>query len=114
ILDGSLDLEPVADDPGVCQQALALLLAVPGDDGGIEVVEGFPVVLAFLQDRFPTQAPLRPFKDQELEQQAVVVDRPTPFGFMVLDVQSRLGSRASGLALLPHRSSTPSVGSFSR
>src|SRR5579871_544761 len=50
ILGGGLDLQPVADDPGVCQQALALLLIIPGDDGGIEVVEGSPVVLSFLED----------------------------------------------------------------
>src|SRR5262245_43401893 len=31
ILDGSVDLEPIADDSGIRQQALALFLAVPGN-----------------------------------------------------------------------------------
>ena len=59
ILDGSLDLQPVADDPGIGQQAPSLFLAVLGDDGRIEIVEGFPVVLSFFQNRLPTQTRLR-------------------------------------------------------
>jgi hypothetical protein len=66
-LDSGLDLQPVANDPRIRQQALSLFLSVLGDDGRLELVEGFPIVLPFFQDRFPTQARLRSFEDQELE-----------------------------------------------
>src|SRR6516162_3475630 len=61
ILDGSLDLQPVADDPWIGQQTLPLFLVVLGDDGRIELVEGFPIVLSLFEDRLPTQARLRSF-----------------------------------------------------
>jgi hypothetical protein len=57
---GGVDLQPVTDDPGIRQQLLPLLLAVLGDDGGMEIVKGLPVVVPLVQDRGPTQSGLCP------------------------------------------------------
>jgi len=86
VVDRRLDLQPIANNAGVQQQALLLSLAVLGDDGRIEVVEGFPVVLSLFENRLPTQTRLRPFKDQKLEQQTVIMDRDTPLLVVVFDV----------------------------
>src|SRR5579864_2220945 len=90
ILDGSLDLQPVANDPRIRQQALSLFLAIFGNDGRIEFVKGYPVVLALLQNCFPTQTRLRSFEDQELEQKPVVVDWHAPLVIVILNVQIAL------------------------
>ncbi len=66
-----------------------------GDDGRIEVVEGFPVVFPLFENRLPTQARLGPFEDQELEESAVVMDRDTPFVVVVLDVLLALCPRTA-------------------
>ena len=102
ILDRRLDLQPVANDAGIREQALLLSLAVLGDDGRVEVVEGFPVVLSLLENRLPTQARLRPFEDQELEERAVVMDRHAPLLVVVFDVLLGLRPRAAALLWYGH------------
>ena len=56
IVDGGLDLEPVAHDAGIGHQAGDVLGAVAGDARRLEVVEGAAEVLALPQDRQPRQA----------------------------------------------------------
>src|SRR5262249_23717288 len=91
ILDGGFDLQAIADDPRIGEQCLNLLRTVPGNQGGIKLVEGFSITGALLQDRFPTEAGLGTLQHQELEEATVVVDRHTPFGVVVLDIQVALG-----------------------
>jgi hypothetical protein len=40
-LDGSFNFQPIADDPLIKQKALSFILTMLGDDGGLELVEGF-------------------------------------------------------------------------
>ena len=86
ITDGRLDLESIPDDPRICEQAVLFPLAVFRNQGGVAFLKCFSIVIAFLEDRYPTQACLRSLKDQKFEQQPVVMDRDTPFRVMVSDV----------------------------
>ena len=70
ILDRGLDLEPVADDPGIGEQASPLPRAVARDLGDLEVVVGAAERLALLQDGEPGQARLVDLQHQPLEQPA--------------------------------------------
>ena len=49
----------------------------------------------FLEARDPTQPVLRPFEDEKLEQQPVVVDRHAPLLVMVINVLVTLSPRAA-------------------
>ena len=68
VLDRRLDLQSVANDARIREQTLLLPLAVLGDDGRVEAVEGFAIVLPLLEDRLPTQAGLCPFENQEFKE----------------------------------------------
>jgi hypothetical protein len=70
---------------------------ISSDLRGVEFIQGHPVVLAFLENRLPTQPGLCSFEHQELEQAAVVMNRHAPFLVVVLDV------------LLPFRPRTPNT-----
>jgi len=59
---GGGDLQPVADDAWITQQALHPAAVVAGDACSIESVEGSAVVFSLLQDRVPAQAGLGAFK----------------------------------------------------
>src|SRR5882724_2311479 len=96
--DGGLDLEPVADDSGVGHQLADLGPAVFRDVGRIESGKGPAVPLALAQDRAPGESRLRAFEREELEQDPVVVHRPTPL-LVVVGAHGRV--RARPRAALP-------------
>src|SRR6266511_146604 len=81
--------------PASDSKLFRFFLAVLADTGGIEQVERCTIVLSLVQNRLPTQARLRSFKDQELEQESVVMDRHTPFGVVILHIQVSLRPRAT-------------------
>ena len=64
VRDRRLDLQPVADDPGVAQK---LLRIEPRHPVRLEVLEGPPVALALAQDRRPGEPGLRAFEHEHLE-----------------------------------------------
>jgi len=83
VADGGGDLEPVTDDADVGQQ-LGLAGLVKGrHHGRIEPGKGDPVRLALAQDRDPGKPGLGALQDQEFKQQAVIMDRDSPFQIMV-------------------------------
>src|SRR5262249_5761743 len=58
---------------------------VASDDSRIETVERNAIRLALLENRAPAQARLRPFENQELEQETVIMNRNAPFPIVVVD-----------------------------
>src|SRR3954470_16503777 len=72
-----------------------------------DLVEGVPVASSLFQDRLPTQARLRSFEYQKLEQGSVVMDRHAPFLVVILHIQVCLRPRATAnlcsFAALRHR-----------
>jgi len=77
--DGGVDLGPVADDAGVGQEALAVVVGIGGDADGIEPVEGGPEILPLMEDGAPGEAGLKVVQEEELEKGAVIVDGDAPF-----------------------------------
>src|SRR5262245_60690724 len=68
IVDGRLDLEPVADDAGIGEQALDLLVREAGDFRRVEAAERLAIALTLAQDRRPREAGLRALEREHLEQ----------------------------------------------
>jgi hypothetical protein len=87
VVDGGLDLGPVADDAGVLQQTLDSLRVEPSHGVDVEGLEGAPEVLAFAEDGEPAQSRLETFEAELLEQAIVVGDRAAPFEVVVRPVQ---------------------------
>src|SRR5262245_8137480 len=111
VADRGLDLEAVAHDPGVREQAPRVARPEARDLRGVEARECAPVVLAFPEDRRPGQTGLSALEDQELEQPPVVVDGNAPFLVVVAPVE--LAAQAPGTAPLrvafAHGSMIPSA-----
>ncbi len=82
----------MADDPGIGEQPLDVLLAEPGDLLEVEPGERLSEVLALAQDRQPGEPGLEPLEDELLEETAVVVDREAPLGVVVGLVLGRRGA----------------------
>ena len=82
-----LDLQPVADDPGIGEQALDVLRAEARDDRRIEARERAPIALALVEDRRPRESCLRALEREHLEQMDVVVRRDSPLLVVVGDHQ---------------------------
>ena len=120
VVDGGLDLEPVAHDAGIGHQAGDVLGAVAGDALGVEAVEGAAEILALLQDRQPRQAGLEAFQHQLLEQRAVVglAARPTPRRGSAHRSDRRCRPRGSARSsdrwLSPHGASAAAAGARSK
>ena len=68
VRDRRLDLEPVAHDAGVGEQALAVVVAERGDGGDVEAGERRPERRPLAQDRQPRQAGLERLEGEALEQ----------------------------------------------
>src|SRR3954451_24628929 len=73
-----MDLEPVANDPGVSHEARDVLGGETRDPGGIESGEGLAVPLTLPQDRRPGEASLRSVQQKLLVPAPIVVDRNAP------------------------------------
>ncbi len=89
VVDGGLDLAPVAHDGRVLHQALDLGGAKGCDLLGVEVRERGAKALALVQDGEPAQAGLKTLQADLLEQPAVVRHRKAPLGVVVVAVQRR-------------------------
>src|SRR5690349_4974522 len=87
VLDRRCNLRSVAHDPRICEQSRDLPFLVASDLPRVEPVEGAPVRVSLAQDRAPAQPRLGTFKNEELEQHAIVVYGNAPFFVVVGDVQ---------------------------
>ena len=83
IFGGGFDLEPVADDPRIGEQAVEIARAEGGDAIDREIREGGPERRAFLEDCRPGEARLIDFEHQSLEQHALLLRRKAVLGVMV-------------------------------
>lgn len=81
--DGRVDLEPVADDARIGQQAGAIRLRVIRYRFEVEVVIGAAEVIRFLEDGDPRQPRLVDLENKALEEQVVVVERKTVLGVVI-------------------------------
>src|SRR5262249_13197239 len=77
--NGGGDFESVANDPGIFQQRADFLCVIPRDLFRVEAIKGAAIVFPLIENRFPAQAGLRAFENQEFEESAVVVNGHTPF-----------------------------------
>src|SRR6185436_20864474 len=75
--DRGLDLQAVADDAGIGEQALHVALAVARDLGDREAVVGAAERLAPLQHQLPREARLIDLEEEALEQRIVAGQRET-------------------------------------
>jgi hypothetical protein len=99
--DGGVDLGHVADDGGVGQQAGPVVTAVGGHLVHVEAVERRPEAGPLAEDGQPGQPGLERLQRQQLEQGALVTQRPAPLVVVVGDVQ--------GIADAPSAAAAPVV-----
>ena len=97
VVDGGLDLQPVAHDAWVGHQPRNILGAIAGDALGVELVEGVAEVLALPEDGEPRQAGLEAFQHQLLEHGAVVGLRHAPLLVVIARVEG-IGDAGPGAA----------------
>src|SRR5689334_1155146 len=86
IVDRRFDLSAVADDAGIGDQTLDVLLSEPCDLVEVEAGKSLAEILALAEDRQPGQARLEAFEAYLLEEPLVVDDRPSPLPIMICGV----------------------------
>src|SRR5208283_4507460 len=84
IAHGRFDLGAIAHDTGIGKDLFNARRRHTRDFHGIEIVEELAIVLAFAQNRLPTQAGLRALERDEFEERPVVVDRTPPLLVVIL------------------------------
>src|SRR5262249_47139012 len=100
VLDGRVDLQAIADDAGVGQQAGAVALAIAGDAVDLEAVVGALEGPPLLEDRWPARAGLVGLADETLEERCLVLDGKAVFPLMVRAVP---GIAGCDIAIAAHR-----------
>src|SRR5262249_44363898 len=83
------------DDASVLHQAGDLSLVVRRDLLRIESIECYAIGVALTEDRFPAQARLSAFEDEELKQPPILMHRHAPLFVVVGDHQIGRGPEAS-------------------
>ena len=102
VVDGRVDLGPVADDSGVSHQPTCVASAETGDKLRVEPAKRGAEVLALAEDGQPAEARHEAFEHQLLEQALVVIDRPAPLHVVVPPVKViRVSPPAPGHAVGP-------------
>src|SRR5204862_4229622 len=74
---------------------------VRGNLPSIKIIQRLPIILAFPQNRLPTQTSLRAFENQKFKQPAIVVDGRAPFTIMIRNRQLGLRPPTSPDPRLP-------------
>src|SRR6266702_2731594 len=100
VRDGGVDLEAIADNPGVLDQGGATLGVEAGNLLGVEGCERFSVVGAFVKNGGPRKTGLGSLESEHFEEVAVVVDGNTPFLVVILDVFGVVEPRRPGATFL--------------
>lgn len=83
ILNGRSNLQTIADDSFVGQQSRDLSVAVFRNFLRIELIKRTTILLSLSQDYLPAKPGLRTFKNQELKQLAIVVNRNAPLEIVI-------------------------------
>src|SRR5690242_3051942 len=73
----------MADDAGITDQPLDVLIAEARHLPEIEAGEGFAKIFAFAQDGQPRESRLESFEADLLEQADIIDDRAAPFAVMI-------------------------------
>lgn len=94
IADGGADLPLVSNDVFVLHEAAHIAGLKLGDFLRVEVVEGFSVAVAALENGEPAQSGLGSFQNEVFEEDSVVVDGASPFLIVIGDVD-RVGEAPS-------------------
>src|SRR5690554_7478708 len=89
VVDCCFDLATMADDAGIRQQSLHVLLGEAHHFVDFKITEGGPEVLALGQNSAPAQTGLKAFQAQLLEQAPVVGYRETPLLVVIGEKQFR-------------------------
>ena len=83
--DDRLDFSAITNDARIGEDALERTRPHARHSLGIEVEEDLAVMVAFAQDRFPTQSSLGALERQHLEQVPVVVHRASPLPIVIVN-----------------------------
>src|SRR5256886_5216141 len=86
VAHGGLDLQAVAHDAGIAPQGGAAACVEARHLVRLEARERAAVAGALAQDGRPGQSGLRALEGEHLEQQSVIVHRPSPFLIVVADI----------------------------
>ena len=108
VVDGGLDLEPIAHNAGVGHETSHVLGAVAGNALGVEGMEGGAKVFPLAQDGQPRQARLEALEHQLLKQRALIGLGYAPFLVVVARILG-IGDADPGTALWLARRHTASV-----
>ena len=101
--DGCLHLGPIADDARVREEPGDVVVAVAGDDVGLEAVERLAEARALAEDDQPREPGLERLQGHELEHRPLVAQRPAPLVVVVVDVERVAGAPAAAqLAVVAH------------
>ena len=100
-----IDLEPVADDAGRCQQLLQRGVPHGRDTGDVEAMVGLAIRLAPRQNGAPGQSGLGTLQCQQLEQCTIVVMRHAPL-VVVVGLHCRIAAFRPGTADQRHAKPT--------
>ena len=91
VLDGRLDLQPVADDARIGEQPALLLRAIGRHLVDVEAVEGDLKGLPLLQDGEPGEAGLIDLEDEALEEHIVIARRKAVLALVVGSMEGMAG-----------------------
>ena len=87
IVDRRFDFQAVAHNSLVPKKLTYLPPVIAGNLPRVKPIERFPVVLPLSEYRDPAQSGLRSFKDEHLEEHAIIVDGDAPFLVVILKIE---------------------------
>lgn len=85
IVDGSLDLAAVADDPRILEETIDISLREASDPIEIELVKHSAEVLPLGEDGAPAQSGLKTLEAQFFKQALIIADWVSPFGVVIVE-----------------------------
>ena len=86
VLDGRFDLKAIAHNSRISKQTCHICFCVFCDAFKIESVKRLSVIVSLFQNRQPTQASLKTFKQQKLKQKLIIMNRNSPFFVVISDI----------------------------
>ena len=102
--NGSIDLQPVADDAHILKEARAVLRFIARDFYDLETIIRFSEILRFLEDGDPRQARLVDLEDEALEKFVVVLQGKAVLCVVILFIEGVFGVGIAIVAVGGHRS----------
>jgi len=104
IVDRSLYLQPISNNPGILQQALHVFAREPGNNLRVATFECNPKIFSLPENCGPAQSRLHSFQHEEFKNPAVIVQRHAPLFIMVSGHQRIAGGPGTALELLNNTS----------